>query len=148
MSRYWDRIFGLNRELSIWVEEEELGKEKVIYHKEKQYLVKIPQEINRGITLRLRGLGKTRFRKTGDLLLHVWLNKGEDVRKSLWLSETSARNGAEKKLFTGEKKITVVIPQRSYHGLTIRLKGLGGWPSFGRCAPALERLKREVCWSS
>lgn len=142
MSRYWDRIFGLNHELSIWVEEEDLGKEKAIYHKDKRYLVKIPQEIDKQITLRLRGLGKTRFRKTGDLLLHVWLNKGEDVRRSLWLSETSARNGADKKLFTGEETIVMVIPPKSYNGLTIRLKGLGRGPSFNRRAPVLDRKKR------
>jgi hypothetical protein len=33
MSRLWDRIFKLDYELSIWVEEEELGKEKLVYHK-------------------------------------------------------------------------------------------------------------------
>lgn len=142
MSKFWDRIFGLNDELSISVEEEELGQERLINHREKRYWVKIPQNINRKITLRLRGLGKTRFRETGDLLLHVWLNKGDDVRKSLWLSETSARNGVEKKLFTGKKTIKMVIPQGSYHGLTIRLRGLGEWPRFGRPAPAVDRVKR------
>jgi hypothetical protein len=90
MSRFWGNIFKLDYELFIWVEEEELGKKKAIYHKSECYDVKIPQEINKKITLRLRGLGKTRFRKTGDLLLHVWLNKGEDVRKALWLSERSS----------------------------------------------------------
>jgi hypothetical protein len=142
MSRFWDSLFKLDYELSIWVEEEELGKKKAIYHKGKCYDVKIPQKINRKITLRLRGLGKTRFRKTGDLLLHVWLNKGGDVRKALWLSETSARNGAKKGLFTGEKSITMAIPKNSPDGLTIRLRGLGTGPSTGPCAPALEREKR------
>jgi len=142
MSRFWDSIFKLDHELSIWVEEEELGEKKVIYHKGKRYYVKIPKEVDKKITLRLKGLGKTRFRKTGDLLLHVWLNKGEDVRKVLWLSETSARNGANKRLFTWEKKITMVIPKNSYDGLTIRLRGLGRGPSISQRAPVLDREKR------
>ena len=142
MSGLWDRIFGLNDELAIWVEEEELGRKKEVCHRHKRYFVKIPKQINKKITLRLRGLGKKRFRKTGDLFLHVWLNRGEDVRKSLWLSETSARNGTEKKLFTWEKKIKVVIPPRSCHGLTIRLRDLGEWPNTSRHAPALDHVNR------
>ena len=142
MSRFWESIFKLDDELSIWVEEEELGKDKAIYHKRKGYDVKIPQEINQKTTLRLRGLGKTRFRKTGDLLLHVWLNRGEDVRKVLWLSEQSARNGADKKLFTGEKTITIVIPPKSHDGLTIRLRGLGKGPCTSQNAPVLDQMKR------
>jgi hypothetical protein len=142
MKKFWDSIFGLNYELSIWVEEEDLGKEKTLYHKNKHYFVKIPQEINKEIILRLRGLGKTRGNKTGDLFLHVWLNKGEDVRKDLWLSETSARNGADKKLLLDGKLITMVIPPKSYTGLTIRLKGFGRKSSFSRYAPALKKKKK------
>jgi hypothetical protein len=142
MKRLWDSIFGLNYERSIWVEEEDLGKEKALYHKNKRYFVKIPQEINKEITLRLRGLGKTRGNKTGDLFLHVWLNKGEDVRKNLWLSETSARNGADKKLLLDGKLMTMVIPPKSYNGLTIRLKGLGRKSSFSQHAPVLDKKKR------
>lgn len=142
MSRFWDRLIELNQELSIWVEEEDLGNEKVVYHKNKRYFVKVPQKINKVVTLRLRGLGKKRFRKTGDLLLHVCLNKGQDVRKHLWLSETSARNGTEKRLFTGERKIEMIIPPKSKNGLTIRLKGLGKGPSYSRHAPVLHRENR------
>jgi hypothetical protein len=142
MSRFWDSIFKLDRELSIWVEEEELGEEKVISHKGKRYSVQIPKQLDKKITLRLKGLGKTRFGKSGDLLLHVWLNKGEDVGKVLWLSQTSARNGANKRLSTGGKKIAIVIPKNSYDGLTIRLRGLGRGPSIGQHAPVLHREKR------
>ena len=39
------------------------------------------------------------------------LDYGDDIRKSLWLSETSARKGTDKKLFLGEKAITMVIPE-------------------------------------
>jgi hypothetical protein len=137
MIGFWDRIFGLDYELSIWVEEDDLGREKLICHKNKSYFVKIPKEIDKKITLRLSGLGKTRTNKTGDLFLHVWLNKGEDVQKNLWLSETSARDGAEKMLSIDGKRIIMVVPPRSYYGLAIRLRGLGEETIFDRCAPLL-----------
>jgi hypothetical protein len=142
MSRFWDRIFKLDCEFSIWVGEKELGNDRLIHHRGKRYHVKIPRQINKKVTLRLRGLGRTRFRKTGDLLLRVWLNKGEDVRRVLWLSATSARNGASKKLIIRGKRITMVIPKNSYDGLTIRLRGLGRGPSVGEGAPVLARKKR------
>jgi hypothetical protein len=142
MSRFLDRIFDLNYELSIWVEEEELGKVKIISHKDKLHMIKIPKVINQKRTILLRGNGKQRLRKTGDLLIHLWLNKGEDVRTSLWLSETFAKYGAQMKLFTGEKKIVMTIPPNSYNGLTIRLKGLGKGPSIDHRAPTLPKKKR------
>lgn len=142
MKRFWDRIFGLDYEHSIWVDEKELGTKKLLHHHKKRYYVKIPQKINKEITLRLRGLGKKRFNKTGHLFLHVFLNKGEDVRKSLWLSETSAINGSNKKLFVDGKKITMVIPPKSYNGLTIRLKGYGREASFSEHAPPIDQKKK------
>ena len=142
MRRYWDSIFGLNDERSIWVEEEDLGKEIALLHRDRSYFVNIPQSIDKEITLRLRGLGKTRFNKTGDLLLHVWLNKGEDVRRSLWISETAARNGAEKLVSLDGKQITMVIPPRSYSGLSIRLKGCGRESTYSPRAPVLPQKKR------
>jgi hypothetical protein len=54
--------------------------------------------------------------------------KGEDIRKSLWISETAARNGAQKYLGIGSKTIQMVIPERSRDGLVIRLRGLGTKP--------------------
>ena len=69
------------------------------------------------------------------------LDYGEDIRKSLWLSETSARKGADKKLFLGEKTITMVVPPNSYHGLTIRLKGFGKELGFNWRAPLLRRKR-------
>ena len=97
-------MFGLNNERSIWIEQEDLGKVIVIKHKSKRYEVKIPPKINKKIILRLRGVGTTKDNKTGDLLLHVWLNKGDDIRKELWLSETAARTGASKKIVTQGKE--------------------------------------------
>jgi hypothetical protein len=137
MKNFWDRLFGLDDDLSTWVEEADLGREILISHRKRISHVKIPKEIDKQITLRLVGLGKKSINKTVDLFLHLWLNKGEDIRKSLWLSETSARNGGEKILSIDGKRIVVVIPPKSYHGLTIRLKGLGTETHVDPCAPAL-----------
>lgn len=79
------------------------------------------------------------MRKTWDTLFG--LDYGKDIRKSLWLSETSARKGADKKLFLGEKTITMVVPPNSYHGLTIRLKGVGKELDFNWRAPLLRRKR-------
>jgi hypothetical protein len=144
MRRYWDTIFGLNLERSIWVEQEDLSKEKDININNKRYKVTIPQEINQKVILRLRGLGRTKGNKTGDLFLHIWLNKGDDIRKSLWISETSARNGTDKILLLNEKKITIVIPPKTYNGLTIRLKGLGRELDFNLRAPFLHRIRGNL----
>lgn len=56
--------------------------------------------------------------------------KGEDIKKSLWLSETAARNGGQKMLGIGSKRIQMVIPEKSRDGLVIRLRGLGTKPEF------------------
>jgi hypothetical protein len=87
-------------------------------------------------------LGKKRRDKTGDLYLHVWLNKGEDVNVSLWISETCARNGANKSLVVNGNAISMIIPPKSHHGLTIRLKGCGREAGFNPRAPDLHHKKR------
>jgi len=142
MRRYWDRLFRLDDELSLWIEEKDLGTEKLISYRNTSYRVKMPKTMEQTITLRLRGLGKTRFGRAGDLYLHLWLNAGADVRKNLWLSESSAQHGASKKLFTGEQMITVTIPPKSRHDLTLRLRGVGSGPPYSPLAPALSQVKR------
>ncbi len=135
----------LDLELSIWVEEEELGKGKVIEHEGERYEVKIPKEIHEVVTVRLSGLGKTEGNRTGSLLLHVRLNKGADIRKSLWLSETSARNGTDKVLrIDKEKKIRILIPEKSRDGLVLRLRGLGQKPAFRWGRPFLHRKRGNL----
>jgi hypothetical protein len=144
MKKYWNTLFGLDYERSIWVGQDDLGTEKAITLNHKQYRVTIPQTINKHVILRLRGFGKTRDNQTGDLFLHVWLNKGEDINQSLWLSEASAKNGVHKVLLSGEKKLIVVVPPKSYNGLTIRAKGLGQSPDFNWRAPFLDRKRGNL----
>ena len=71
MNRFLGKLFSLDVERSIWIEEDELGKEKFIFQNDKRYSVKNPKIINHKITLRLKGIGKSRFRKTGNLYLHL-----------------------------------------------------------------------------
>ena len=135
---------GLNKERTIWIEQENLGKNIVIKHNHKRYEVKIPQKIDKEVTLRLRGLGNTKSDETGDLYLRIRLNKGDDSRAELWLSETAARSGASKILsFAGRKK-QVSIPPGSRHGLVLRLKGLGKLPNFNWGAPFLHRKRGNL----
>jgi hypothetical protein len=142
MNAFWNRIFNLDEELSIWVDEKDLGQEKVLFQHKKQYYVRIPQKIDHHITLRLKGLGKTLFRSKGNLYLHVWLNKGVDASACLWLSETAALKGTDKRVHTGEKVIIMVVPPRCRDGLTIRLKGYGKEPPGGPHAPVAGQKKR------
>lgn len=125
IKKFWEGLFGLDYHRSICIEQEELGTEKVIKIWNKKYSVKIPTDINKKIILRLKGLGHTGSKKTGDLFLHIWLNKGEDVKKALWLSESAARQGVKKVLLLENQKIEIGIPPGSHNGLVIRLKGLG-----------------------
>ncbi len=126
----------------MWVTEEDLGKEITLDHNKKHYLVKVPEKINKEISLHLRGLGKKWGKNTGDLFLHVWLNKGEDIHKDIWLSDTSARNGIEKRLLLDGKAISMKIPPGSHDGLIIRLKGCGREGSFSPNAPVLYSKRR------
>jgi hypothetical protein len=135
------RYLRLDCERSIWVEEEELGAYRFIEHRRKRYRVKIPQTINKRVTLRLSGIGKRLGSEAGDLFLHVWLNKGIDTSQDLWLSKSAAQQGAEKLLRVGVEKVWMVVPPRSRDGMQIRLKGLGYQPDFPGRAPDIN-LKR------
>jgi hypothetical protein len=139
MKSFLDTLFGLDEEHSIWIENEELGTEKLIQHRKKRYRVKIPENIQKKVILRLKGIGKKRGHKTGDLYLHVWLNRGEDIWTNLWLSETSARNGESQRLRLTDRNIRVKIPRGSSHGQVIRLKGLGREPNPRSKVPPTER---------
>ena len=125
MKAYWNDLFGLDtRSLHLDRAKRSVQRQS---HRGQPYAARCgyaePYREKRNCPV--SRAGKTRNSKTGDLLLHIWLIKGDDLSGSLWLSETSARNGANKRLYLGEKKITMVIPPHSHHGLTIRLNGFG-----------------------
>jgi hypothetical protein len=141
---FWDDLFRLDCERSIWIEPAELGGERVIEWQGKRYRVKIPNEINRKVKLRLRGLGKKRGKEVGDLYLRIWLNQGEDVRRTLWLPQSLATKGGSKRLFVNERKIRMMIPPNSHDGLTIRLKGLGKPAVIDISDPLLRRNRGNL----
>ena len=66
------RYLRLDCGRSIWVEEEELGTYRFIEHRRKQYRVKIPERINKRVTLRLSGIGRRLWSKTVDLLVFMF----------------------------------------------------------------------------
>ena len=134
-------MFGMDVHRSIWIEQDELGKERVIKHKRRRYRVKIPKEINRKVTLRLRGIGRTKGGLTGNIYLHVWLNKGADIRRDYWISETVARTGENRKMVVGDKRPRIFIPEGSRDGLVIRYTGLGRMPDFHWRKPFLRRRR-------
>ena len=144
MRKFWDRLFDLNDRRSLWVTAEDLGTEKAITHRARQYLVKIPRTIQKKVVLRLRGLGKTRRGQTGDLLLSVWLNQGEDVHLKLWVSASSVQNHQEKRLWLEEKKVMMRLPATAKDGTTVRRKGLGKPMEFNWRAPLLDRQRGNL----
>lgn len=139
MRKFWDRLFDLNDRRSIWIAAEDLGTEKAITHRARQYLVKIPRTIQKKVVLRLKGIGKTRGGQAGDLLLSVWLNQGEDVHLKLWVSESAVRNHQEKPLWLEGKKVMMRLPANAKDGTTVRLMGLGKLADFNWRAPLLDR---------
>lgn len=144
MMRRWRAALGPDCERSIWVEQEALGAERPITHRRRRYLVKIPEHIHGSVTLRLRGLGRTKKGKTGDLLLHIRLNKGDDISRELWLPESSARDGTDRLVRLGDKTIQMAIPPGSRHGLVVRLRGLGKLQDFTWRAPFLRRRRGNL----
>lgn len=137
-------ISSLDRKRSLWVKQQDLGRYKVIRHNRGRYRLRIPDKIDGKVTLRLSGLGRAKGDRTGDLLIHVRFNKGEDVRRSLWLPESAARKGADKILHFEDKRIQIRVPKNSYNGLVLRLRGLGKTADFRWRAPLLRRHRGDV----
>lgn len=63
------------------------------------------------------------------------LNKSEYDNKCLWLSESSALNGALKNLSTPHGMIEVFVPKGSTDGSIIKMKGYGKKTALGSCLP-------------
>jgi hypothetical protein len=116
---------------TIVVEPGGLDKYKTIFNETKEIEFRVPKKIEQPTILRLKGLGKIKGKLTGNLLIEIWLNKGEDVNACLWLSESSAWNGTVKNLWTSKGMINVLVPRRSDDGIIIRMKGFGNPPAFG-----------------
>ena len=134
----------LDDQLSILVEEEELGEYKTIFHREKQVAIRVPKEKNRKFTVCYKGLGRKKGNQTGNLLVHVWVNKGEDANAILWLSESSARNGATKTLSFMRRTIQVVVPKGSSDGSIIAVEGQGKEAEFPESISCSNRERGDL----
>jgi len=100
----------------------------------KKVKVKIPEGVDTGSRLRLKGEGEAGIRggRRGDLyiVIHVephdfFQRKGDDIYCQIPISMTQAALGAEIEVPTLEGKGSLKIPPGTQHGEQIRLKGHG-----------------------
>lgn len=115
----------MNEEKSIWITEEQLGKVQILRHRGRRIQYRLPEQIGTDFTLRFKGHGKTTDGQTGDLLLHVRVDRGRDLESQLWLSRGQARLGCEKSLRHGRRTVLVSVPRDSSDGQVLRVRGLG-----------------------
>ena len=139
-----DKKRNLDYYRSIWVEEEELGKDKVIIHKGKQIKFRIPPNLKSEQTLRFKNLGETNVSEWGDLFLSIQLNRGKDVETCLWLSASSASYGTNKRLAVMQKVIRISIPKNSHDGQILRLKELGKTLNIRGNEPSLDGKRGDL----
>ncbi len=135
----------LNEQLSILVEEDELGEYKTIFHREKEISIRVPKENDRKFTVCYKGLGRKKGNQTGNLLVHVWVNRGEDANRILWLPESSARNGTAKTLSFSRRMIQVAVPKSSCDGSIITVEGQGQEAEFPESV-AHSNMKGGIFW--
>ena len=97
-------------------------------------LIKIPQGIDTGKKIRLRGQGTPSLNggPTGDLLVKIlvashpsYSRRGQDLHVDVPISLTEAIDGTKIELPTPHGKVTLTIPAASSGGAILRLKGLG-----------------------
>jgi len=144
MNTIYHQLFKVDINRTMYIRKDEIGKEINILHNKRTYCVKIPKEINTNITIRLHGLGKKRMWGTGNLLLHIWVNQGNDVYKSIWVSEELSQKGTEVILQLKYERIQVIIPKNSRRGLKIRLKGLGEKPIIDENDPPIYIIRGDL----
>ena len=77
---------ALNEERSIWITEEQLGTVRTLKHRGRRVQYRVPNEVGSNVTLRFKGHGQSKANQTGDLLLHVRVDRGEDAEAALWLA--------------------------------------------------------------
>ena len=130
---------------TVWITEKQLGTVRVLRHRGNKIQYRLPPKIEQSITLRFKGRGKTSNTETGDLMLKVQVDRGQDRHESLWLSETDARQGCQKdlvylsRLFKDIMRVHITVPMLSNDGSIVRIKNRGhktkfrwGMPIFNR----------------
>lgn len=127
-----DLYIGVNR--TFVVQQPEQGANGQIYLAQKRMNIKIPQAIEPGKSIRLKGKGEpgSGGGPNGDLLLKIELDKhskyelkGKDVYVDLLLTPWEAALGASVNVDTPTGKIGLKTPPNIQNGKKMRLKGKG-----------------------
>jgi len=140
---------------TVWISENQLGTVRVLRHCGKKIQYRLPPQIENSITLRFKGRGKTENNETGDLMLKVQVDRGQDRHETLWISETDARTGCQKELgylvgfWNDVRRVQVKVPILSSEGSVVRLRNRGyktkfrwGMPIFNRpCGDLIVKLR-------
>src|SRR5215469_2009323 len=103
-------MLELNEEKSLVVGREDLGTIRTLIHRGQTVRYRLPDKIENQVTLRFRGRGKTVGQETGDLLLHITVDRGKDIHAVLWLTESEARSGFVKTVKCGSSHYPVRVP--------------------------------------
>src|SRR5664279_105630 len=112
---------NLNEEKSLLVAQKDLGTVRSLTHRGRRVQYRLPKEIESKVTLRFKGHGSTANGETGDLLLHVQVDRGRDWEAVLWLSQREAQAGAQKHLRHRRQLVGVAVPPSSVEGQLVRV---------------------------
>ncbi|MGB7537032.1 MAG: hypothetical protein WBM17_00690 [Anaerolineales bacterium] len=85
------KLLNVDIEKTLYISRNEIGKEITVLSDNRQYRAKIPPNVKNNITLTMSKSGKKQLGVIGDLILHIWVNQGEDIYKNIWVSDTLAR---------------------------------------------------------
>ena len=110
---------------TIWMSERRLGTVQTLRHRGQKIQYRVPPGIDRNITLRFKGIGRTRKQEPADFLLRIEIDRGQNLEAALWLTQSQASTGAQKRLRLRKKTLTVQVPPSSVDGQVLRLQGMG-----------------------
>jgi hypothetical protein len=135
---------GLDEERTIWITERQLGEIRTLRHRGRKVQYRLPKDIGRQITLRFKGYGKPRAGEVGDLMVHVRVDRGEDVESPLWISEGQARAGATKGIACDTGTVAITVPSGSVGGQILRLHGCGRRSPYRWGLPVFMRKRGDL----
>lgn len=119
--------------------ERRLGTIQTLRHRGQKIQYRVPAGIDRNVTLRFKGVGRTRRNEPADLLLRIEIDRGQNLETFLWLSQSQASTGTLKRLRFRKKALSIPVPPGSVDGQVLCLQQMGqksryrpGLPLFGR----------------
>jgi hypothetical protein len=118
-------VSALHEQKILWIAAKELGQIRTLRHRGRRLQYRLPAAAAEEVILRFSGLGKTRGGETGDLLLKVRVDRGQEEQAALWISEEQARRGTDQTLRHHWHSIPMQVPPGAVAGQELRLAGLG-----------------------